>query len=210
MQAASKIFLAGSHPTINDVYMTVKGYAETNNAAALRYAVFNDKNMHLRLPFPNFIDHKETMTLAASTTYTSTMKTVKGTIIGLFVSLRAASVTAANQATYVPIASLDIQLAGKSLLGGYIRTHDDLKLEMAELLNNSFALNKDCYFISFSSDPAGDYGSGNVSGYQAFTGEDQLVFTTTAALSAGAYVLDVAAVSAEHLLIDKGVVEASK
>eukprot|EP01127_Copromyxa_protea_P002324 TRINITY_DN1220_c0_g1_i9.p1 TRINITY_DN1220_c0_g1~~TRINITY_DN1220_c0_g1_i9.p1 ORF type:complete len:198 (+),score=41.95 TRINITY_DN1220_c0_g1_i9:1060-1653(+) len=197
MQAASKIFLAGSHPTINDVYMTVKGYAETNNAAALRYAVFNDKNMHLRLPFPNFIDHKETMTLAASTTYTSTMKTVKGTIIGLFVSLRA-------------IASLDIQLAGKSLLGGYIRTHDDLKLEMAELLNNSFALNKDCYFISFSSDPAGDYGSGNVSGYQAFTGEDQLVFTTTAALSAGAYVLDVAAVSAEHLLIDKGVVEASK
>eukprot|EP01127_Copromyxa_protea_P002315 TRINITY_DN1220_c0_g1_i1.p1 TRINITY_DN1220_c0_g1~~TRINITY_DN1220_c0_g1_i1.p1 ORF type:complete len:195 (+),score=40.22 TRINITY_DN1220_c0_g1_i1:1060-1644(+) len=194
MQAASKIFLAGSHPTINDVYMTVKGYAETNNAAALRYAVFNDKNMHLRLPFPNFIDHKETMTLAASTTYTSTMKTVKGTIIGLFVS----------------IASLDIQLAGKSLLGGYIRTHDDLKLEMAELLNNSFALNKDCYFISFSSDPAGDYGSGNVSGYQAFTGEDQLVFTTTAALSAGAYVLDVAAVSAEHLLIDKGVVEASK
>jgi hypothetical protein len=163
------------------------------------------------LPFLNFIRHTDTQTLAASTQYTSVLSSIKGVIAGMFFTVRAAAITGANQATYVPIASLDIQLAsGASLIGSYVRLHEDLKIESAEQFANVFNQNSDWYFVSFSTDPVGDYSGGHNSGYQVFDGTEKVVFNTNATIVGGSYQIDVWALSHEHLHIEKGVLSARK
>jgi hypothetical protein len=75
--------------------------------------------------------------------------------MGLFFTLHSGSNIKSAQGTYQAIFSYDIQLAlGESMTGHY----------------NLFGNNKNWCFISFSSHPSKDYGSGSVQGYQVFVG----------------------------------------
>lgn len=207
-QSSSFTILAGALPTVNDVSLILKGFSEPNHIRQSRRAVYNNK-LPLKLPFVNFIRHKDIQTLGVSTQYTTVLSTIKGTMIGLFFTVRPAGFTGATQGNYQPISSYDIQLAsGESLTGHYVKLHEDSKLENAEMFNNLFGLNKDWYFISFSSDPSGDYGQGSNSGYNAFAGTEKLVFTTNSTIVPGSFQIDVIALSAEHLHIADGFIKA--
>jgi hypothetical protein len=209
-QSSSYILLSGSHPTVTEVAMILKGYSKPSSIKQSRRSLYNNK-MPLKLPFINFIRHKDVQTLATSMQYTTILSTIKGTICGLFFTPRASGFSASTHGNYQAIANYDVQLAsGESLTGHYIRLHEDSKLENAELFNNVFGNNKDWYFVSFSSDPSGDYSSGANSGYQFFVGTEKLVWTTNSTITPGTFQLDVIALSVEHLHIMDGYIKAQK
>eukprot|EP01127_Copromyxa_protea_P010584 TRINITY_DN2582_c0_g1_i1.p1 TRINITY_DN2582_c0_g1~~TRINITY_DN2582_c0_g1_i1.p1 ORF type:complete len:259 (+),score=31.21 TRINITY_DN2582_c0_g1_i1:127-903(+) len=200
---ASRAILAGSHPSVTDVSLIMKGYAEPDYRRQSRVAVYNGK-LPVKLPFKNWQRVQANLTLAVNSKYNVILQGLSGPVMGMFVAVRSAPNTGAGQGTYQAISSLDIQLAGgESLTGHYVKTDVDMKLECAELLNNKFATAKDWYFISFSSDPSGDYGTGNVSGYQVFTGNEKLVINT-GALTPGSFQIDVLALCPAHLDIRDG------
>lgn len=209
-QQSSMVLIAGTHPTVTEVSLIMKGFNEPSAKRAARSQLYNCK-MPYKLPYTNFIRSKDSPTLAASSSYSSLLTTFQGSFIGMFVSVRPAGYTAATQGTYQALSSFDLQLAsGESLLGHYVRLHEDNKIECAELFNNVFANNKDWYFIAFSPDPAHDYIQGSVHGYQVLTGTEKFTFTTPAGLAPGPYEIDFYALSAEHLHIDHGRIIAKK
>eukprot|EP01127_Copromyxa_protea_P020655 TRINITY_DN692_c0_g1_i17.p2 TRINITY_DN692_c0_g1~~TRINITY_DN692_c0_g1_i17.p2 ORF type:complete len:380 (+),score=32.86 TRINITY_DN692_c0_g1_i17:2007-3146(+) len=175
---ASLSLLAGSHPTVTDVSLVMKGYAEPDNRRQSRIAAYNAK-VPLKLPFYNWQRVQSTQTLAANSKYNVVLQGFSGPVMGMFVCVRSAPSTGAGQGTYQAIKDIDVQLAGgESLIGHYVKGHADLKIENAELFNNTFGANKDWYFVSFSSDPSGDYGTGSTNGYQVFDGKEKLIFGT--------------------------------
>src|SRR5690606_18789287 len=140
--------VAGTHPTVTDVGLIMKGYAEPDNRRESRIAAYNGK-LPLKLPFYNRQRVQSSQTLAANSKYNVILQGLTGPVMGFFVTLRSAPNTAAGQGVYQPIESIDVQLAGgESLTGHYVKTHSDMKLEAAELFNNKFALTKDWYFVS--------------------------------------------------------------
>jgi len=184
--------------------MLLKGFNEPQEVRSARKASYSNK-FPLKLPFVNTIRHLDSQTLAPASTYTTVLSTLKGTFIGLFFTIRASAITGANQGNYQKIRAFDLQLAsGASLLGHYTRLDEDDQMEQGEIFNNLFRMNKDAYFISFSSDPVRDYMTGSNHGYQVFTGTEKLQWTTNATIPAGSYVIDIYALSCEHLHIDQG------
>jgi hypothetical protein len=125
--------------------------------------------------------------------------------MGLFFMLHSGPNTRSTQGTYQAVASYDIQMAsGESLTGHYVKLHEDSRLENAELFDNLFGSNKSWYFISFSSHPAEDYGTGSNQGYQVFTGTEKLVFTTKASITPGSFQIDIFALNSCHLHVKNG------
>ena len=203
-QSSTYTLLAGTHPTVSDVALIMKGFNESSDMRAERKSTYHSR-WPLKLPFINIIRHLDNQTLAASTQYSTLLSTLRGTFVGIFITVRAAAITATNQGNYQALTSFDLQLAsGESLLGHYVRLDEDNKLECAELFNNLFAVNKDAYFISFSSDPVLDCMTGSVHGYQVFSGAEKLQFSTPSTLSGGSYIIDVYGLSAEHCHIQNG------
>lgn len=210
-QSSTYTLIAGSHPTVTDVSLILKGYQEPNQSREARRIAYNGQRLNLKLPFVNFISFKDILTLGTSATYSSVLSTIKGTILGLFFTIRDSAITAANQGNYQAITSYDVQLAsGESLTGHYTKLHEDQKLECAELFPNVFSNNKDWYFIAFSPEPVHDYGSGGVHGYQVFSGTEKLVFTTNSTIVPGSFQIDVYALSAEHLHVENGAIRTHK
>lgn len=202
--SSSTVLIAGTHPTVVNVQLQLKGFAEPADRRQSRALVYNGQTA-LKLPIFNFLSHKDIQTLAVSSTYTSVLSSIKGNVIGLFFTVRAGAITAANQGTYNAVASYDLQLSsGESLLGHAIRLHTDQKIENAEIFNNLFGQNKDWYFIPFSPDPAGDYGTGSSSGYQVFSGTEKLIINTNSTITPGSFQIDVYALLAQHLHIERG------
>jgi hypothetical protein len=210
-QGSTYCLISGSHPTVTDVQLILKGYGEPVETRTARYSIYNDSKLHLRKPYLGWLLNKEAQTLAVSTQYSSTLNNIKGTVAGLVFVLRSTTITAANQNTYQPVTSFDLQLAsGESLLGHYVRLHEDSKVEAAELFGNLFIANKDAYVISFSEDLAGDYITGHNHGYNVFTGTEKLIFTTNSTITPGSYWCECHALTHEHLLISKGLISNAK
>lgn len=211
MQSSAFTILAGAHPTITDTSLILKGYEEPNSVRVGRRAVYNSAHLSLRLPYLNWMNNRDTQALAVSSQYTSILQSIKGVIAGLIITLRPVGFTGATQANYQPVASIDLHLAsGESMLGHYVRLHEDFRLEAAETFSNLFNTFKDFYVISFAEDLAGDYATGRNTGYHVFTGTEKLQFTTTATIVPGSFQIDVWALSHEHLNIVKGAVYSAK
>jgi hypothetical protein len=204
INVSSLTLLAGTHPTVTEVSLILKGYDEPNTHREAWCSAYNNK-MPLKLPFYNWQLVRDTQTLATSTQYTVTLNGLRGPVIGLFFSLRSGPNTGATQGSFQPVASYDVQLAsGESITGHYVILHEDSKLENAELFDNLFGNNKDWYFVSFSSHPAEDYGTGSNHGYQVFTGTEKLIFTTNGSITPGAFQIDIYALNSCHLEIMNG------
>ena len=92
----------------------------------------------------------------------------------------------------------------QSILGHMVRLDEDMKIEAAELIPNVMSKYKDFYFVSFTSDPLGDYCTGTLHGYHVFVGTELLRFTTPAGLASATYDIDVYALQAAHLHIQSG------
>jgi hypothetical protein len=196
--------LSGSHPTVTEVALILKGYNEPNTHQEARKVAYNNK-MALKLPFYNWQVVKELQTLATSTQYTVTLKGLRGPVMGLFFTLRSGPNTGSTQGTYQAISSYDIQLGTtESITGHYVKLHEDSKIENAEMFDNLFGNNKNWYFILFSFHPAEDYGTSSNQGYQAFTGTKKLVFTTNSTITLGTFQIDVYTLNACHLHIENG------
>lgn len=210
MQTSTYTILAGSNITCNSINLIMKGYSEPEDVKQKRLSVYRNSIPYI-VPYVNFQRMNQTITLAASSTYSIVLSGFKGQVGAFFITLRAAAITAANQGTYLALSSLDVQnAAGESLTGHYRRTHSDVKLENSELLPNVFGNNKEFYLLSWSENPAHDYQSGSNSGYEYFTGFEKLSFTTTSGLAGGSYIVDIRALSYEHLTILNGKAHSSK
>ena len=98
-----------------------------------------------------------------------------------------------------------IQLAGgESIIGHYVHLDKDMKIKCLELFPNLFANKKDWYFVSFTSDPVGDYSTGTNHGYHTFVGTEILRFTTAVGLASATYNIDCHALQCCHLHIQSG------
>jgi hypothetical protein len=196
--------LSGTHPSVTEVALILKGHNEPNEHRDARHATYNNC-MALKLPFYNWQVVRDSQSLAVSTQYTVTLSGLRGPVMGLFFTLRSGPNTGSSQATYQAVTSYDIQLSsGESLTGHYVRLHEDTRIDNAELFDNLFSNNKSWHFIPFSSHPAEDYGTGSNHGYQVFTGTEKLVFTTNASITPGVFQIDVYALNSCHLHIENG------
>jgi hypothetical protein len=195
--------LSGSHPTITEVALELKGYNKPNAHHEARKVSYN--NRMPKLSFYNWQVNRESQTLATSMQYTVNLSSLQGPVMGLFFTLRSGPNTGSTQGTYQAISSYDIQFAlGESMTGHYIKLHEDSKIENTELFDNLFGNNKNWYFVSFSSHPSEDYGTGSNQGYQVFTGMEKLVFNTNSTITPGTFQIDVYALNACHLHIENG------
>lgn len=202
-QTSDKTILAGSHPTVTDVALILKGYQEPAAIRESRRAICQ-RGVPIKLPFVNSIDARAVITMAPSSRYEYNLSTIRANVIALMFTLRPVAFTGATQGTYQAISSFDVQLAsGESVLGSYQRLHADNKLDQAEIFPNLMSKYSDHYFISFSRDPVGDFATGSVSGQLVFSGTEKLVINTPSTLVAGNYQLDLYALSCEHLYIEK-------
>ena len=204
MAPSALSLISGLVPNVTEACLILKGFHESDSMTQSRCNLYRSQ-VPYKIPILNFLNHNDTQNLAASTQYTSKLVNIKGQISGLFIAIRVSAKTAANQSNYVPIASLDLELAGgDSIIGHYQRLDEDMKIECAELFPNLFANKKDWYFVSFTSDPVGDYTTGTNHGYHTFVGTEILRFTTAAGLALTAYDIDVHALQCCHLHIQSG------
>jgi hypothetical protein len=84
---AGLTILSGSHPTVTEVALILKGYNEPNTHREARKVAYNNR-MALKLPFYNWQVVKDSQTLATSTQYTVTLSGLRGPVMGLFFTLR--------------------------------------------------------------------------------------------------------------------------
>lgn len=135
----------------------MEGVAEVSSRPDARRAIYNATYMFLKLPFFNFAPHRDVVSLAASSTYTNLYH---GNICGLFVAVRPATLTAANQGTYSALASLDVHLSsGESITGHETKLHEDWKLDCSELVFRVlWGYKTESLFLHFGSKPYPPFG----------------------------------------------------
>jgi hypothetical protein len=147
MNSSSLTLLAGSHPTVTDVALILKGYNEPNAHCDACHTAYNN-----RIPFNNWQVVKDNQTLTVSTQYTVNLSGLSKLVMGLFFMLCSGPDTGFTQGTYHAVSFYYIQMAsGESLTGHYVKLHENSRLEYAELFDNLFGNNKIWYFIPFSS-----------------------------------------------------------
>lgn len=207
---SSLTLVSGSLLTCDNITLLLKGYNEPSIFKQQRAELYNSKSFII--PVKLYQRNTQTLTLAASTGYTMVLSGISGLVSGLFITLRSATITAANQVTYLQqLDQIDIQESnGTSMIGSYKRSNLDFLDEYAESFKNVFGSNSGFYFISFSEDIVGDVKSGNTLGNHIMNGFQKLAFTTLSTLTPGSYVVDVRALCSEHLMIQNGVLSVSR
>lgn len=208
--SANNLILGAALPTVNNFSMHLKGYYEPVNISKKRYELYHSPTP-LLIPFGNIQRMSQTMTLAINSTYEVVLSGLTGIISMITVAVLPAAYTAATQANYVALESIDITDNGnQSILGFLSRDSDILKIDQSELFDNRMGLYKDFYPISFASEPTRDIVTGNNSGCTVFNGFNKLRFTTTGVIVPGSYQIQVRAFTHEHLIIYQGGVSSSR
>jgi hypothetical protein len=207
--SSSLTHLAGSLVNTDSAVLLLKGYAEPDGIKKERVALYN--KMRYVIPIVQWRRESITLALAPSSTYSITLNAIKGISAGLFLTMRAAVITGANQATYLnQFNNIDVQMSdGSSMLGFYQRTVNEHRLEYAEQFANSFGSNSNFLFIPFCEDVVLDVHTGSNSGFQSFDGFCKFKFTTLSTLGAGSYIIDVYSLNHEHLGISDGEITVS-
>lgn len=208
--SANNLILGAALPTVNNFSMHLKGYYEPVAISKKRYELYHSPTP-LLIPYINHQRMNQTLTLATSSTYEITMSGLTGIVAMVTFAVLPAAYTAATQANYVAIESIDItDNSNQSILGFLARDVATLKIDQAELFDNRLGLYKDFYPISFSSEPVRDIVTGNNMGCTVFNGFNKVRFTTTSTIVPGSYQIQIRAFTHEHLIVYQGAVSSSR
>jgi hypothetical protein len=159
----------------------------------------------LALTYMNIQRMSQTMTLAASNTYSVLMSGIKGICSVLMFTIRAAALTAANQLTFIQVLDFDIlNQDGSSSIGFYRRDNADAVLDYACCFDNLMRSKVNINVVSYTPCPIEDYASGAINGYASFSSFEKLSFTTLSTLAGGSYQIDVVAFCFDEIIIKKG------
>lgn len=201
--------LAGTVPPTVDCALQLRGRMEPDEIKQER----NNSYMHLHhsLSFLGVQRMAQQLTLAASTQYSIVLSGIQGIASTFYFTIRALPLTGANQVTFIPVQDFDVQEQdGRSMIGFYRRTFDDMRLDVSECFNNLFINYVNTHIVPFSNNPVQDYVKGSNHGYQCFTSFEKLSFTTTAALVPGNYQIDIYCSAHESAFIDNGILTTSR
>lgn len=207
---SSLTLVSGSLLTCDNISILLKGYGLPSAVKQQVVDLYNTKPYVI--PVKLYQRHTQTLTLAASTGYSIVLSGISGIVSGIFITLRAAAITAANQLTYLQqLDQLDLtESNGTSMIGSYKRTNLDMLSEYADSFSNSMGSNSLFYFINFSSDIVNDVMTGNTNGFHVFNGFQKFTFNTLSTITPGSYVVDIRAICSEHLMIQQGVLNVSR
>ncbi len=195
--------VAGAVPTCTDCALQLRGRMEPDEIKSERHNAY--MNLHHSLSFLGVQRMSQQLTLAASTQYSIVLSGIQGIASTFYFTLRSLPLTAANQAVYIPVYDFDCQEQdGRSMVGYYRRTFDDMKLDVSECFDNLFINYVNLHIIPFSNSPVQDYTKGSNHGYHVFTSFEKLSFTTGSTLVPGSYQIDIYCSAHESAFIDKG------
>lgn len=208
------ILTSGSHPTVNSAELIIRGFSEEPAIQQIRQITYNDK-VPLCIPYYHWQYNKETITLAASTSYNTVLQSIKGNVIALFFMIRASALTSSNQfvASGLGVGSLELEDAsGHPMTGAFRMSADDFKFLSCTDLDfpNQFYENANVYVIAFSSNPVGDFATGQITGYENFTGTERINFQTPSGFAGGTYEVVVQALTPAHLVIENRNIESRR
>lgn len=201
----ARTIISGALPDCTGAQLLIRGCYEPRHILEHKNKLY--QNVPLTVKYLDNQRHEQTMTLAASSSYTIVLSSIRGLVSYLFVVIRPAALTAANSVSFdANINTVDIQdNSGNSMIGRYARTLTEARnLIYAECFENSFNLNSNFFFLPFSESPASSFKSGANLGYAPFDGFDKLILTTGAGLTPGNFEVCVYAKVYNHCTISQG------
>ncbi len=208
--------ISGTHPTFNKVSLMLHGFDEESGKRNVRTAIYQDrtreyKNIPVCKPFLDWQNFKQSVTLSPSTLASIRLNGFDGLCSGVFVVIRAAPITATNQATMIPMRHITLKdAAGNSYCGNFVKSHAMSRVIQAGLFDNNASANVNFYFIPFSSNPVYDFFVGGVHGHQTLNGNDSLEIMPNSTLVAGDYQIDLFALRPSVLRIFRGEIDKIK
>lgn len=197
---------SGTHPTVNAVELIAKGYYEKPSVMKAKLEYY--KNNRTIIKYLDSQIFTISQAFAASSSYKFTLSSVSGLVAYLWIGLRPAARTAANQTDFTVtngVLNYDIlDRSGHSISGSYPRTQREAKyIVYPQRSDNQMSLNTEAIFHPFCSDPTRSFRTGANTGFHAFDGVNQLVLNTSGTFVPGNYELVVSARIYNHAIIEK-------
>jgi hypothetical protein len=209
--------ISGVTPTVTSMQLLLRGCYETAAVRSGKLALY--KTIPLDFPFIGNQRSQYTQSIAASSNYKIQLQGINGLVNCLWLWAWTTPTTASNVGTPADIFStFDItDQSGNSILGYYVRDvadftnfRSDNQISTMEYWDNTFSLNKNYLFVSFSRDPVGDWRSGSSHGFQPFDGFNVLNFTTKSTATPGTYNIVLACRTTQTLKVRKGILSATQ
>lgn len=208
--------ISGVTPTVTQMQLLLRGAYDTKKVRELKMRMY--KTMPLDFPLMGCQRSQFTQTIAASSSYKIQLQGITGLINCAWIFALPLPTTASNAGSYANIfSSYDIQNNnGDSIIGYYQRScfaadfRDDNQLSTLEYWDNTFSLNKNIIFVSFSRDPTADWRSGSSHGLQCWDGFNILAFNTSASATPGIYNIIVACKTAQTIKCRRGILSTNQ
>lgn len=216
LKAAALNLISGTHPTFTNCCMLLSGFDEPQSSRNARTAAYMGRlarlaGVPLHLPFYGWDHFTASQALAPSTRVELKMNGFSGMFSAVFLLIRALPLTAANQGTFIQLESTVLQDESQNIFcGNHNKSHARSRWITAAQMPNLSAQSVNYYMTPFSVAVPTDFAVGQVHGYQVFRGNESVVFTPTAGLSAGNYQIDVVGLRAQTLRIQNGDIEIRK
>ena len=216
LKAAALNLISGTHPTFTNCCMLLSGFDEPQSSRNARTAAYMGRlarlaGVPLHLPFYGWDHFTTSQALAPSTRVELKMNGFSGMFSAVFLLIRALPLTAANQGTFIQLESTVLQDESQNIFcGNHNKSHARSRWIAAAQMPSLSAQSVNYYMTPFSVAVPTDFAVGQVHGYQVFRGNESVVFTPTAGLSAGNYQIDVVGLRAQTLRIQNGDIEIRK
>ncbi len=208
-ESASANISSGSM-TITEAVLRVSGYYESDEQKKM---MINKALVPKNFFFNGPQRHVESLTLAASQTYTIRLSGIRGICPVIFFCIKLTSNIGSpgNAFTWVKVDNFEIlDSANVSLTGFNPITSDEMLLSYAHQFDNLFLNNTNAHVHSFSQTPVADLAYGSLNGSVFFDGFHSLRFTTKSGLAGGTYEITVVSLCNENLKVSNSVVLASR
>lgn len=193
-QQSSYTIISGALPNVTQSILLLEGVYEPKSVMDLKYQLYMKSPLTVK-----FIDHfrnTQQMTLAANSQYKIVLSALRGLAAWLWVGIRPAARTAANQYDFSAtnaLTNFDVQdQNGMSLIGFYQRQvtpfDDTTSIIYPESgFDNYFPRYTGLKLIPFAENVNLTFKTGANTGFQVFTSFEQLLFTTSASFTPGNY-----------------------
>lgn len=202
--------VSGSLVDVTNCTMLIKGRDLHNGVAQKHQSHYYDP-IPLCLTFMNIQRMAQSLTLAASSSYSIVLSGIKGIASCFFWTIRPAALTASNVITYTAPETWEVQESdGSSMVGFHKRDAQEALIDYAECFDNLFRKNRNFNCLSFSTNPVLDFISGSNHGYHSFSSFEKLFFTTPAGLSGGQYQIDIICFVHDQLIVNQGRIAATR
>ncbi len=202
--------IAGTHPTFTKVALSLFGFDEDNEkrerrTLEYRNQIIGTQESALKIPFLDWVRIPFATTLTPSLMTSIKLQGSEGQVSGIFVVIRPAVLTAANQGSFIPLDSITVRdQSGTSFCGNMVKSHDRSRIIMMAQLESTAAANVNFYLIPFSSQIPTDFFVGQINGFQIFTGGETLEITPRSSLTPGSYSVEVLLLRPSILNIYRG------